>query len=190
MACRRSSGTFAVAEAPPATPTRAGWAAHDNEVTPPVAPSKSIARRDPTRRRVARPLFADVEGVRLQAATRLQAAARGRSTTLRVQGLRNLVHDAATRIQAAWRRLQRIRWSAVFNAALDAHLVETWQSEAAVDIQAAWRGARVRATAQPGPCPEVRDALLRGFDAHAAGALFAARWAAATAQEPWARVTQ
>ena len=86
------------------------------------------------------------------------------------------------RIQAAWRRLQRIRWSAVFNAALDAHLVETWQSEAAVDIQAAWRGARVRATAQPGPCPEVRDALLRGFDAHAAGALFAARWAAATAQ--------
>ena len=178
-------------------------------MTPPVAPSKSIARRDPTRRRVARPLFADVEGVRLQAATRLQAAARGRSTTLRVQGLRNLVHDAATRIQAAWRRLQRIRWSAVFNAELDAHLVEVWS---AVGIQAVWRGSRVRGVWSRArsdirawarsdirawararrtwrQCPEVRGALpqvgralLRGFDAHVAGALFAARWEAATAQ--------
>ena len=64
-------------------------------------------------------------------------------------------------------------------------------TEAIVRIQAVWRGARVRAAAaaQPGPCPEVQGAppqvgraLLRGFDAHAAGALFAARWAAATAQ--------
>ena len=160
---------------------------------------------------MARPLFPDVEGVRLQAATQLQAVARGRSATLRVQGLRSLardvagVHCRAARIQAAWRRLQRIRWSAEFNAALDAHLVEEWQREAVVDIQAAWRGARVRAAAQPGPCPEVRGALPqvgralardgpweylpwgweylpRGFDAHAASALFAARWAAATAQ--------
>ena len=66
--------------------------------------------------------------------------------------------------------------------AMHAWRLTAWRREAAVNIQAAWRGARVRATAQPGPCPEVRDALLRGFDAHAAGALFAARWAAATAQ--------
>ena len=145
---------------------------------------------------MARPLFPDVEGVRLQAATQLQAVARGRSATLRVQGLRSLardvagVHCRAARIQAAWRRLQRIRWSAEFNAALDAHLVEEWQREAAVDIQAAWRGARVRAAAvgealdELSQAPEVLECHLprQGFDAHAAGALFAARWAAATAQ--------
>ena len=145
---------------------------------------------------MARPLFPDVEGVRLQAATQLQAVARGRSATLRVQGLRSLardvagVHCRAARIQAAWRRLQRIRWSAAFNAALDAHLVEEWQREAVVDIQAAWRGARVRAAAvgealdELSQAPEVLECHLprQGFDAHAAGALFAARWAAATAQ--------
>ena len=66
--------------------------------------------------------------------------------------------------------------------------------EAAVRIQAVWRGARVRAAAvgvvgralaRDGPweyLPWGWEYLPRGFDAHAASALFAARWAAATAQ--------
>ena len=77
------------------------------------------------------------------------------------------------------------------NDSIDLYWFGEGLTEAIVRIQAVWRGARVRAAAvaQPGPCPEVQGALpqvgralLRGFDAHAAGALFAARWAAATAQ--------
>ena len=258
----------------PATPTRAGPAAREDEVTPPAAPSKQAAGRDPVRRGVVRRVqfYPDEGVVRLQAATRLQAAERRRSAKLCVKGLRDAAHaeaeqvqGAAARIQAAWRGwvarlcylklrswpLDCYRWVAwamescclppgmlrvlardhAARVVQDAYLhsVEqgswgrarrrrAWEGdhsqveretilsyfpndgiidlfwfgegldEAIVRIQAVWRGARVRAAAvreyvvQPGPCPGVR-ALLRGFDAHAASALFAARWAAATAQD-------
>jgi hypothetical protein len=70
-----AAAMLAPAGACPASPTRARPAAREDEVTPPAAPSKQAARRDLARRGVVRRVqFTDEGVVRPQAATRLQAA--------------------------------------------------------------------------------------------------------------------
>ena len=72
---------------------------------------------------------------------------------------------------------------------IDLFWFEEGLTEAAVRIQAVWRGACVRAAAVGEALEELSQTLeelecqspRQGFDVRAAGALFAARWAAATA---------